>query len=263
MSYYNLLYYLSVHNQICLTWSQVFKWMNYSSSYTHTHIQANVKIPDGGNNKLELRRHMIFPQKNILYFSKFLGNWRAILLIFKRSKAMRNLDSILKSRDITLLIKVCMVKAMVFSSSHVWMWEFDHKEGWVPKNSCFQTVVLEKTLESPLGSKEIKPVNPKGNQPWIFIERTDVEVETPILWPPDGKRRLIGKDSDAGKDWRQEEKEMAGDEMVGWHHQLNGHEFVQTPGDSEEQGSLVCCMWPMGSQKVRHDWAAEQQEIKF
>ena len=114
MSYSNLLYYLAVHNQICIMWSQVFKWMNYNSSYTHTHTQTNVKIPDSGNNKLELRRHMIFPQKNILYFSKFLGNWRAILLISKRSKVMRNLDRILKSRDITLLIKVCMVKAVVF-----------------------------------------------------------------------------------------------------------------------------------------------------
>ena len=118
-----------------------------------------------------------------------------------------------------------------FSSSNVWMWEFDHKEGWAPKNSCFQTVVLEKTLESPLGSKEIKPVNPKGNQPWIFIGRTDAEA--PILWPPDAKSWLIGKDPDAGKDWRQEEKWVIEDKMVGWHHQLNGHDFEQTPGGTE------------------------------
>ena len=101
-----------------------------------------------------------------------------------------------------------------FSSSHVWMWALDHKEDWAPKNWCFWTVVLEKTLESPLGSKEIQPLSPKGNQSWIFIGRTDAEVETPILWPPDGKSRLIGKDPDAGKDWRQEEKGMTEDEMV-------------------------------------------------
>ena len=103
------------------------------------------------------------------------------------------------------------------------MWEVDHKEGWAPKNWCFQTVVLEKTLESP--SKEIKPVNPKGNQPWIFIRRTDAEAEAPIFWPPDVKSWLMGKDSDGGKDWRQEEKGMTEDEMVGWHHRLDEHEF--------------------------------------
>ena len=151
---------------------------------------------------------------------------------------MTNLDSILKSRDITLLTKD-LVKAMFFSSSHVCMWELDHKEGWVPKNWCFLIVVLEKTLESPLDCKEIKPVNPKGNQPWIFIGRTDAEA--PILWSPDSKNQLIGKDPDAGKDWRQKEKGAAEDEMVGWHHRLSGHEFEQTLGDSEGQGSLACC----------------------
>ena len=110
-----------------------------------------------------------------------------------------------------------------FSSSHVWMWELDHKESWAPKNWCFWTVVLEKTLESPLDCKAIKPVHPKGNQSWIFIGRTD--VETLILWPPDAKNWLIWKDPDAGKDWGQREKEATEDEMVGWHHQLNGHEF--------------------------------------
>ena len=151
---------------------------------------------------------------------------------------MTNLDSILKSRDITLLTKD-LVKAMFFSSSHVCMWELDHKDGWVPKNWCFLIVVLEKTLESPLDCKEIKPVNPKGNQPWIFIGRTDAEA--PILWSPDSKNQLIGKDPDAGKDWRQKEKGAAEDEMVGWHHRLSGHEFEQTLGDSEGQGSLACC----------------------
>ena len=121
----------------------------------------------------------------------------------------------------------------------VWMWELDHKEAWALKNWCFWTVVLEKTLESPLDSKEIKPVHPKGNQSWIFIGRTD--TETLILWPPDMKNWLIGKDSDAGKDWRQEEKRTTEDKMFGWHHWLDGHESEQAPrGDSEGQGSLAC-----------------------
>ena len=113
-----------------------------------------------------------------------------------------------------------------FSSSHVWMWELDYKESWALKNWCFWTVVLEKTLESSLDSKDIEPVNPKGNQSWIFIGRTDAEAETPILWPPAVKNWLIGKDPDAGKDWRWEEKGMTEDEMVGWYHQLNGHELL-------------------------------------
>ena len=131
------------------------------------------------------------------------------------------------------------------------MWELDHKEGWVLKNWCFWTVVLEKTLESPLDSKEIKPINPKGNQPWISIGRTDAEAEVSIIWPPDEKSRLIGKDTDAGKDRRQKEKRVAEREMVGWHHRLNGREFEQTPGDSEGQGSLEHCS-PWGH-KVGHD----------
>ena len=105
------------------------------------------------------------------------------------------------------------------------MWELDDKESWEPKNLIFWTVVLEKTFESPLDCKEMKPVNPKGNQLWIFTGRTDAEAEAPILWPPDMKNWLIGKDPDARKDWRQEEKGMTEDEMVAWHHQLNGHEF--------------------------------------
>jgi len=110
-----------------------------------------------------------------------------------------------------------------FSSIHVEMWELDHKQGWVPKNWCFWIVALEKILESPLDCKEIQPVHPEGNQPWIFIGETDAEA--PILWPPDAKSQLIGKDPDSGKDWRQEEKGTTEDEMVGWHHQLDGHEF--------------------------------------
>ena len=112
-----------------------------------------------------------------------------------------------------------------FSSSHIWMLELDYIESWALKNWCFWTVVLKKILESPLDCKEMQPVHPKGNQSWIFIGRTDVEAETPILWPPDVKNWLIWKEPDAGKDWRWEKKGMTEDEMVGWHHRLNGHEF--------------------------------------
>ena len=121
------------------------------------------------------------------------------------------------------------------------MWELDHKERWVPKNCCFRTVVLHKILESPLDSKGIQPVHPKGNQPWIFIGRTDAKAETPVLRPPDVKNWLIWKDPDAGKDWRQEEKGTTEDEMVGWHHQVEGHEFEQAPGVGDGQGGLACC----------------------
>ena len=147
----------------------------------------------------------------------------------------------IKSRALTSLTKFCIVKAMVFPSSHVWIWELGHKECWVLKNWHLRTVVLEKTLESPLDSKEIKPVNPKGIQPWIFIVRTGAEAETPILWPPDVKTWLTGKDPDAGKDWRQEEKGMTEDKMVEWHHWLNGQELEQTRGDSDGWWSLACC----------------------
>ena len=133
---------------------------------------------------------------------------------------MTNLDSVLQSRDTTLLTKVLIVKAMVFPVVML-----DYKESWTLENWCFWTVVLEKTLESPLDSNEMQPVHPKGNQSWIFIGRTHAEAETPILWPPDVKSWLIWKDPDAGKDWRQEEKGMTEDEMVGWHYWLNGHEF--------------------------------------
>ena len=126
-----------------------------------------------------------------------------------------------------------------FSSSHVWMWELDHKEYWTPKNSCFWAVVVEKTLKSPLDCKEIKPVHPKGNQSWIFIRRAD--AETPMPWPPDVKNWLIRKEPDAGKDWRQEGKGMTEDKMIEWHHWLSGHEFEQAPGDREGQGILACC----------------------
>ena len=137
------------------------------------------------------------------------------------------LDSVIKSRDIILPNhhKDPYSQSYGISSSHVKMWELDHNDSWVLKNWCFQTLVLEKTLESPLFSKEIKPVNPKGNKSRIFIERTDAEA--PMLWPPDVKNRFIEKDPDAGKDWRREEKGATEDEMVGWHHWLNGHESEQ------------------------------------
>ena len=135
------------------------------------------------------------------------------------------------------------------------MWELDHKEIWVLKNWCFCTVVL-KTLESPLGCREIKPANPRGNQSWIIIGRTDAEA--PILFPPDGKNWLIGKDPDAGKDWRREEKGMTEDEMVGWHHWLDGHEFEQAPGVGEGQGGLECCGPRVSSQTRLSDWTELQ-----
>ena len=135
------------------------------------------------------------------------------------------------------------------------MWELDHNESWVPKNWCLWTVVLEKTLESPLDCKEIKPVNPKGNQSSIFIERTDAEAEAPIIWPPVGKNWLIGKDPDVREDWRREEKGMTEDEMVGWHHQLDGHKFEQALGVGDGQGGLASCS-PWGC-RVGHKWATE------
>ena len=151
-----------------------------------------------------------------------------------------NLDSILTSRDITLPTKACVV-SYGFSSSCVQMWELDHPEGWAPKNWCFQSVVLEMTFEkSLLDCKEIKPINPKGHQSWIFIGRIDAEVEAPILWPSDPKNWFLRKDPDAGKDWMQEENGTTEDEMVGWHHYLDGHEFEQAPGVGVGQGSLTC-----------------------
>ena len=139
-------------------------------------------------------------------------------------KVMTNLESILKGGDITLPTKSLPSQSYGFPSTHVWMWELDYKESWVLKNWCFWTVVLEKIIQSPLDFKEIQPVHPKGNQSCIFTGRTDAEVETPILWPPDVKNWLIWKDPDAGKDWR-EEKGTTENKMVIWHHQLNGDEI--------------------------------------
>ena len=138
--------------------------------------------------------------------------------------------------------KFCLVKAMVFPVvMYEWIWELDYKESWAWKNWCFWTVVLEKTLESPLDYKEIQPVHPKGDLSWVLIGRTDVEAETPILWPLDAKSWLIWKDPDAGKDWEQEDKETTVDKMVGWHHWLNAHEFGWAPGVVDGHGGLGCC----------------------
>ena len=151
------------------------------------------------------------------------------------------------------------MRTFFFPTSNVWMWELDHKESWDSKNWCFWTVVLEKTLETLLDSKEIKSVNPKGNHFWISIERTDAEAL--ILWPLDAKNWLIGKDPDAGKDWRQEKKGMTEDEMVGWHHWLYGHEFEKALGIGDGQGSQAYCS-PRGH-RVGCNWATELKNESF
>ena len=176
------------------------RWENNGNS--DRLIFLGSKITADGDYSHEIKRHL------------FLGR-----------KTMANLDSIWKSRDITLPTNVHLSsQGYGFSSGHVWMWELVCEESWAPKNWCFWTVALEKTLESPMDCKEIQPVHPKGDPSWVFIGRTDAEAETPILWPPDEKNWLIGKDPDAGRDWGQE-KWMTEDEMAGWHHQLDGHEF--------------------------------------
>ena len=139
-------------------------------------------------------------------------------------KAMTNLESILKSRHY-FANKGLSSQSFGFSSSHVWMWELYCRESWALKNWCFWTMVLEKTLESLLDCKDIQPIHPKGDQSWMFIGRTDAEAETLVLWPPHVKSWFIGKTPDAGRDWGQEEKGMTEDEMVGWHHRLDGHGF--------------------------------------
>ena len=165
-------------------------------------ISLGSKITADGDCSHEIKRHLL------------LGR-----------KVTTNLDSILQSRDITLPTKVCLVKTMIFPVVTYGCWVLDYKYSWALENWCFWTVVLEKTLVSPLDCKEIHPVHPKGDQSWIFIGRTDAEAETRILWPPDVKNWLIGKDPDTGKDWSQKEKGMTEDEMVGWHHWLYEHEF--------------------------------------
>ena len=162
-------------------------------------------------------------------------------------------------KTIYLISKGPYSQSYGLSISHVWMWELDHKEGWALKNWCFWTVVLENTLASLLDYKEIKPVYPEENQSWVSIGGTDAEAEAPVLQPPDVKNWLTGKDPDAGRDWRQEEKGTIEDEIVGWHHRLNGHEFEKAPGDGEGQGSMDYYS-PWGH-RVGHDWETEQQQI--
>ena len=164
-------------------------------------------------------------------------------------KAMTNLRKHVKKQRHYFANKGPSSQCYGFSSGHVWMWELDYKESWALKNWCFWTVVLEKTLESPLDCKEIQPVHPKGNQSWIFTGRTDDEAETSILWPPDAKNWLIWKDPDAGKDWRWEGKGITEDEMAGWHHWLDGHEFEEALGVGDSYGSLVCCS-PWGRKEL-------------
>ena len=156
-------------------------------------------------------------------------------------KAMTNLDSILKSRDITLPTKIHLLKAMIFLVVTYGYENWTRKKAEHQRIDAFELWCWRRLLESPLDFTEIQPVHPKGNQSWIFIERTNAEDEAPILLPPDAKNWLIGKDPDAGKDWRHEEKGMTEDEMVGWHLWLSGHEFEQAPGVGDGQGSLACC----------------------
>ena len=173
-------------------------------------------------------------------------------------KVMTNLDNIIKQRYY-FANKGPSSEGYGFSSSHVWMWELDCEESW-----CFWTVVLEKTLESLLDCKEIQPVNPKGDQSWVFIGRTDVEAETSILWLPDVKNWLIWNAPDAVKDWGQEEKGTTEDEMVGWHHRLNGHGFGWTLGVGDGQGGLMCCS-PWGLKELYMtewlNWRVEEKEV--
>ena len=169
-------------------------------------------------------------------------------------KVMTNLDSIFKSRDITLPTKVRLVKVMVFSVV-MYGCELNCEESWALKNWCFWTVVLEKTLESPWDCKEIQPVHSEGDQLWDFFGRNDAKAETPILCPPHAKSWVIGKDSEAGRDWGQEEKGTTEDEMAGWHHWLDGRDSQWTPGVGDGQGGLACCSpWVMKSRTWLSDW---------
>ena len=173
-------------------------------------------------------------------------------------KSCDNLDSILKSSNVTLSTKVRLVKAMVFPVIMYGCESWTIKKAEHQRIDAFELWVLEKILESPLDYKEIQPVNAKGNQSWIFIGRTDVEAETPILWPPDVKNWIIWKDPDAGKHWRREEKDTVEGEMVGWHHQLNGHEFEQALGVGDEWGDLVCCSpWGLKKSDTEVNWTPE------
>ena len=203
---------------------------------------------------MEIETDFIFLGSKITVDGDYNHEIKRCLLLGR--EAMTNLDSILKKQRHYSAKKGLCSQRYSFSSSHVWMWKLDYKEIWALKNWCFWTMVLEKTLESPLAFKGIQPVNTKENQAWIFVGRTDTEA--PLLWPPDVKSPLIRKDPDAGKDWRHEEKGMIEDKMAGWHHQLNGHEFEQGSGRWWRTGKPDV-LQSKGSQRVRHDWVFEQQ----
>ena len=184
-----------------------------------------------------------------LYFSGLQNHWRWWLQheikrhLFLGRKVMNQPRQHIKKQRHYFVNKGRSSQGYDFFSGHVWMWELDYRETWAQKNWYFLTVVLEKTLESPLDCKELQPVHPERNKSLIFIGRNDVEAKTPILWPPDAKSWLIWKDPDAGKDWGQEEKGMTEDEMIGRHHWLNGHGFGWTPGVGDGQRHLACCGW--------------------
>ena len=188
--------------------------------------------------------------------------WSPVTVLQAEGKNHSSRNSEMSPSSKVEWIRLCAAsQGCGFSSGHVRMWELGYKESWAPKNWCFWTVVLEKTLESPLDCKEIQSVHPKGDQSWVFIGRTDADAETPILWPPDAKSWLIWKDPDAGKDGGQEEKGMTEDEMVGWHHQLYGHGFGWTPGlvmDRESWRAVV-----HGVQRVGYDWVSKLTELIF
>ena len=186
-----------------------YRWGNNGNSKNF--IFLGYKITENGDYTYDIKRHLLLGRKAMTN----LAHSKAERLLCQQSPYSQSYGP---------------------SSTHVWIWELDHKEDWVVKNWCFLTVVLEKTLESPLDCEEIQPVYPKENQPWIFIGKTDAEAEASILWPPDGKSWFIGNDWNAEKDWRQEEKGTTQDDMAGWHHQLNGHEFEQALGNDEGQG---------------------------
>ena len=194
-------------------------------------ILGGSKISADGDYSHEIKRHLLL-----------------------RRKVITNVDSILKSRDITLSTKVHLSQGYGFSSGHAWMWELDYKESWALKNWCFWTVMLEKTLESPLDCKKIQPVHFKGGQSWAFIGRTDFEAATPNLWLPDAKSWLIWKDPDAGKDWGQEEKGTTEDEMIGWHHPSTHWTWVWVDSGSWWWTQRPGMLRFMRSQRFGHDW---------
>ena len=196
------------------------------------HFMANRRGKNGNSDRL----HFLGFQN---YCRQWLQPWNEKMFAPWKNSYDKPRQHIEKQRHLTK--KGPSSQSYSFSSSHVWMWELDYKESWAPKNWCFWIVVLEKTFETPLDWKDINPINPKGNQSWIFIGRTDAEAETPILWPLDVKNWLIWKDPDAGKDWRWEEKEMTENEMVGWHRWRDEHEFEQTLEVGDGQEGLVCC----------------------